>query len=187
MVTRSKEETGLRTDQVKNNNSSSNSSIRSNPSTWDKKDEDPNANNEESGEMWNGRSKFSHSEYKDTSNNEQHQQTLPPYTITTASRSIFANPPRQFNNSDPKDVQFIGPSKLAASRERFEPGVNSPRRVAGNNIVYAELQLPRASNNGSLKGASTGPKIPLNRPLRRTQYAEITFQRERQPLQSAHI
>lgn len=66
-----------------------------------------------------------------------------------------------------------------SSQERGKSGPGShPRRPSGGTgVIYAELQLPRSSNNGSMRrGEQRRPK---------TQYAEITFQGR--PLQTAEI
>lgn len=56
-------------------------------------------------------------------------------------------------------------------------GIGSQR--PGGGIVYAELQLPRSSNNGSMRRGGN------RHPHQKTQYAEITFQGR--PLQTADI
>ncbi|KAK7082857.1 hypothetical protein SK128_012645, partial [Halocaridina rubra] len=50
----------------------------------------------------------------------------------------------------------------------------------GGGIVYAELQLPKSSNHGSMRRGVRRPSRP-----QKTQYAEITFQGR--PLQTAEI
>ncbi|KAK4296415.1 hypothetical protein Pmani_031087, partial [Petrolisthes manimaculis] len=53
-------------------------------------------------------------------------------------------------------------------------------RKPSSAVIYAELQLPRASNNGSMRRSE-----PYHHPSNKTQYAEITFQGR--PLQTAEI
>ncbi|KAK3881869.1 hypothetical protein Pcinc_013721 [Petrolisthes cinctipes] len=53
-------------------------------------------------------------------------------------------------------------------------------RKPSSAVIYAELQLPRASNNGSMRRSE-----PYRHPSNKTQYAEITFQGR--PLQTAEI
>ncbi|KAG0716419.1 Kin of IRRE-like protein 2 [Chionoecetes opilio] len=65
----------------------------------------------------------------------------------------------------------------STSQDRVKTGPGSNPRRPSPGVIYAELQLPRASNNGSMRrGGQRRPK---------TQYAEITFQGH--PLQSAEI
>ncbi|MPC46082.1 hypothetical protein E2C01_039791 [Portunus trituberculatus] len=65
----------------------------------------------------------------------------------------------------------------SALQDRAKPSSGSHPRRPSTGVIYAELQLPRASNNGSMRrGEQRRPK---------TQYAEITFQGH--PLQTADI
>ena len=57
--------------------------------------------------------------------------------------------------------------------------INDNNQAHGSSIVYAELQLPASSNNGSMRRSSA------DRIAHKTQYAEISFQP--QPLQTAEI
>lgn len=85
-------------------------------------------------------------------------------------------------SKSPQYVPVYRPNQergTAASQDRGMSGSGShPRRPSGGaGVIYAELQLPRASNNGSMRrGEQRRPK---------TQYAEITFQGR--PLQTAEI
>lgn len=88
---------------------------------------------------------------------------------------IFSKSPQQY-------VPVYRPNQergTSASQDRGRSGPDSHARrpSGGPGVIYAELQLPRASNNGSMRRGEQ------RRP--RTQYAEITFQGR--PLQTAEI
>nr|XP_045622310.1 hemicentin-2-like [Procambarus clarkii] len=72
-------------------------------------------------------------------------------------------------NSDCSTSSYLDKLKLGAKNNRR----------ANSGVVYAELQLPRASNNGSMRRGNQ------HNPPTKTQYAEITFQGR--PLQTADI
>ena len=80
----------------------------------------------------------------------------------------------------PKYVPVYRPNQergSSAFQDRVKSGSGSQPRRPSTGVIYAELQLPRASNNGSMRrGEQRRPK---------TQYAEITFQGH--PLQTAEI
>lgn len=69
---------------------------------------------------------------------------------------------------------------LLNNKNNFNRTINNNNNQAhGSSIVYAELQLPASSNNGSMRRSSA------DRIANKTQYAEISFQP--QPLQTAEI
>ncbi|KAG7162612.1 hypothetical protein Hamer_G021845 [Homarus americanus] len=67
---------------------------------------------------------------------------------------------------------------LLPYQDKLKTGTNN-NRSPSSGVVYAELQLPRASNNGSMRRGDQ------RHPQNKTQYAEITFQGR--PLQTADI
>lgn len=80
----------------------------------------------------------------------------------------------------PQYVPVYRPNQERGSstlQDRVKSGSDSHPPRPNSGVIYAELQLPRASNNGSMRrGGQRRPK---------TQYAEITFQGH--PLQTAEI
>lgn len=88
---------------------------------------------------------------------------------------------RPKNFKGPRYVPVYQPNPEHGSspfQDKLMTGANNHRRP-NSGVVYAELQLPRASNNGSMRRGDQ------RHPQNKTQYAEITFQGR--PLQTADI
>lgn len=101
-------------------------------------------------------------------------------SIITANNLTRTSPSTPQRPSLSTTNNFSRTSTPSATNNNNNSSSSSGLRKPNSGVIYAELQLPRASNNGSMRRSE-----PYRPPPNKTQYAEITFQGR--PLQTAEI
>ncbi|XP_047472068.1 irregular chiasm C-roughest protein-like isoform X3 [Penaeus chinensis] len=120
------------------------------------------------------------SEQGESSNSNLKKGELHTFKRHNDQQSDAKDLPRNFKSSPYVPVYKPNPDRISSPyADRMKSTATASVRRPSTGVVYAELQLPRASNNGSMRRGDQ------RTPLQKTQYAEITFQGR--PLQTAEI